>query len=159
MKRTPVSREISGEDHPCKAKDVPWSEPPAGQSSPAFLKAHALSVTRAEWHWISAPKFHFSIFRKSKRQAKPYQLRQKQETLETHNLSLIMRSPHYPIQLHWSEDDGKWVATSPANAELGRTVPESLTVADLKLAGSLLKISALATRAGLSTARSGEAAG
>jgi AraC-like DNA-binding protein len=37
-----------------------------------------------------------------------------------------------------------------ANIELGRTVPESLTVADLKLAGSILKIAALATRAGLS---------
>jgi predicted RNase H-like HicB family nuclease len=89
-----------------------------------------------------------------------------------------MPSPHYPIHLHWSEEDGEWVATSPAwpalsalaespgaagaqleeaiqlatsaNAELGRPVPESLTVADLKLAGSLLKISALATRAGLS---------
>jgi predicted RNase H-like HicB family nuclease len=89
-----------------------------------------------------------------------------------------MKSPHYPIHLHWSEEDGEWVATSPAwpalsalaespsaageqleeaihlassaNAELGRTVPESLTVADLKIAGSLLKISALATRAGLS---------
>lgn len=89
-----------------------------------------------------------------------------------------MQSPHYPIHLHWSEEDGEWVATSPASqalsalaktpgaaggqldeaiqlassasAELGRAVPESLTVADLKLAGSLLKISALATRAGLS---------
>ena len=89
-----------------------------------------------------------------------------------------MKPPHYPIHLHWSEEDGEWVATSPAwpalsalaetpgaaseqleeaiqlassaNAELGRPVPESLTVADLKLAGSLLKISALAARAGLS---------
>ena len=89
-----------------------------------------------------------------------------------------MQSPHYPIHLHWSEEDGEWVATSPAwpslsalaespgaagehlekaiqlatsaNNELGRTVPEALTVADLKLAGGLLKISALAARAGLS---------
>lgn len=89
-----------------------------------------------------------------------------------------MQTPHYPIHLHWSEEDGEWVATSPAwpglsalaetpgaageqleeaiqlatsaNIELGRTVPESLTVADLKLAGSILKIAALATRAGLS---------
>jgi predicted RNase H-like HicB family nuclease len=86
-------------------------------------------------------------------------------------------APHYPIRLHWSEEDGEWVATSPAwpalsslaespqaaatgllqairlasqaNAELGRPVPESLTIADLKRAGSLLKIAALATLAGL----------
>lgn len=79
-----------------------------------------------------------------------------------------MPSPHYPIHLHWNEEDGEWFATWPAwlalsalakspgaagdqleeaiqlgssaNGELGRTVPESLTVADLKLAGSLLKI-------------------
>ncbi len=89
-----------------------------------------------------------------------------------------MKSPHCPIHLHWSEEDGEWVATSPAwpalsalaespgaageqleeaiqlaslaNAEAGRSVPESLTVSDLKLAGSILKIAALATRAGLS---------
>lgn len=89
-----------------------------------------------------------------------------------------MQTPRYPIHLHWSDEDGEWVATSPAwpalsalaetpgaaeeqleeaiqlaasaNIELGRTVPESLTVADLKLAGSILKIAALATRAGLS---------
>ncbi len=89
-----------------------------------------------------------------------------------------MQTPHYPIHLHWSEEDGEWVATSPAwpalsalaetpgdagkqleeaiqlaasaNKELGRAVPESLTVADLKLAGSILKIAALATRAGIS---------
>lgn len=89
-----------------------------------------------------------------------------------------MQAPHYPIHLHWSEEDSEWVATSPAwpalsalaeppgaageqleqaiqlassaNAEAGRPVPESLTVADLKLAGSILKIAALATRAGLS---------
>ena len=89
-----------------------------------------------------------------------------------------MQSPHYTIHLHWSEEDGEWVATSPtspalsalaespgaagdqleeaiklassANAEAGRAVPESLTVSDLKLAGSILKIAALATRAGLS---------
>ncbi len=89
-----------------------------------------------------------------------------------------MQCPHYPIHLHWSEEDGAWVATSPgclalsalaespgaagdqledairlassANAEARRPVPESLTVSDLKLAGSILKIAALATRAGLS---------
>ena len=86
-------------------------------------------------------------------------------------------APHYPIRLHWSEEDGEWVAISPAwpalsslaespqdaatgllqairlvsqaNAELGRPVPESLTIADLKRAGSLLKIAALATLAGI----------
>ena len=86
-------------------------------------------------------------------------------------------APHYPIRLHWSEEDGEWVATSPAwpalsalaespqqaakdlqqairlasevNAGLGRPVPEALTIADLKRAGSLLKIAALATLAGL----------
>ena len=36
-----------------------------------------------------------------------------------------------------------------ANAGLGRPVPESLTVTDLKRAGALLKIAALATLAGL----------
>jgi len=39
---------------------------------------------------------------------------------------------------------------SSTNAGAGRPVPESLTVSDLKLAGSILKIAALATRAGLS---------
>ena len=38
---------------------------------------------------------------------------------------------------------------SQANAGLGRPVPESLTVTDLKRAGALLKIAALATLAGL----------
>jgi len=88
-----------------------------------------------------------------------------------------MDQPHYPIRLHWSEEDGEWVATSPAwpalsalaespqqateelleairlaseaNADAGRPVPEALGIADLKQAGSLLKIAALATRAGL----------
>lgn len=92
-----------------------------------------------------------------------------------------MQTPHYPIILHWSEEDGEWIATSPAwpalsalaesagaasaqleeaiqlassaNSEAGRPVPESLTVSDLKLAGSILKIAALATRAGLSPRR------
>ena len=86
-------------------------------------------------------------------------------------------TPRYPIQLHWSEEDAEWVATSSAwpglsalagspeeavaematvmrlaaeaNAELGRPVPESLTVADLKLACSLLKIAALASASGI----------
>ena len=89
-----------------------------------------------------------------------------------------MNHPHYPIHLHWSEEDAEWVATSPAwpglsaladtpgeageqlaeammlaasaNAELGRAVPESLTVADLKRAGRVLKIVTLAARAGIS---------
>ena len=88
-----------------------------------------------------------------------------------------MNALHYPINLHWSEEDGEWVATSPAwpalsalaaspgeaveelekviqlaseaNAGAGRPVPESLTVADLKLAGSLIKIATLASRSGL----------
>jgi len=84
---------------------------------------------------------------------------------------------HYPILLHWSEEDGEWVATSPAwpglsaldknpnvavqrmmeamemaseaNAERGRPVPEFPSVAVLKHASEVLNISAIAKRAGL----------
>jgi predicted RNase H-like HicB family nuclease len=84
----------------------------------------------------------------------------------------------YPIHTHWSQEDGEWVATTPAwprlsaladtpekavselavaiqlatesNLEVGRPVPESLNLADLRTASALLKISALAARAGLS---------
>lgn len=83
----------------------------------------------------------------------------------------------YPINTHWSEEDGEWVATSPAwpalsaldttpqkavaglqvairlassaNLALGRLVPESLSTATLKKAGSLIKISVLASKAGI----------
>jgi len=86
--------------------------------------------------------------------------------------------PHYPINTHWSAEDGEWVATSPAwpalsvleatpqkavselqkvirlaasaNTEHARPVPESLTVASLRHAGGVIKISALAARAGIS---------
>ena len=83
----------------------------------------------------------------------------------------------YPIHTHWSEEDGEWVATSPAwpalsaleetpqkavaslqkairlaaaaNADAGRPVPESLSTAALKQAGAVIKIAVLATRAGI----------
>lgn len=85
--------------------------------------------------------------------------------------------PHYPINTHWSHDDGEWVATTPAwprlsalaetpekavaelgiairlaiesNQEAGRSVPEALNAVELRAASSLLKISALANRAGI----------
>jgi predicted RNase H-like HicB family nuclease len=88
-----------------------------------------------------------------------------------------MHSPNYPIHLHWSEEDGEWAATSPAwpalsaldedprralsglrkaialatsaNREAGRPVPEAMTVDDLRLAGSVLKIASLASLAGI----------
>ena len=87
------------------------------------------------------------------------------------------QSPRYPIHLHWSQEDGEWVATSPAwpalsalaetpeaalaemetvigmaneaNAEAGRPVPEALGVEDLKRASSVLKIAALADLSGI----------
>jgi predicted RNase H-like HicB family nuclease len=84
---------------------------------------------------------------------------------------------HYPINTHWSHEDGEWVATTPAwprlsalaetpekavaelgvviqlaiesNQEAGRSIPEALNAADLRAASSLLKISTLASRAGI----------
>ncbi len=86
-------------------------------------------------------------------------------------------NPRYPINTHWSQEDGEWVAVSPAwpalsaleatpqkavselqkairlasaaNAAAGRPVPEALSVAALKQAGGIIKITALATKAGL----------
>ena len=86
-------------------------------------------------------------------------------------------APHYPITTHWSAQDGEWVATSPAwpalstleatpqkavselqkvirlassaNTALARPVPEALSVASLKQAGSIIKIAALAALAGI----------
>jgi predicted RNase H-like HicB family nuclease len=85
--------------------------------------------------------------------------------------------PHYPINTHWSAEDGEWVATSPAwpalatleatpqkavselqkvirlaasvNAAQARPVPESLSVASLKQAGGIIKLAALAAIAGI----------
>lgn len=86
-------------------------------------------------------------------------------------------TPHYPINTHWSAQDSEWVATSPAwpalsaleatpqkavaelqkvillaasaNAVLARPVPEALSVAALKQAGSVIKLAALAALAGI----------
>ncbi len=85
--------------------------------------------------------------------------------------------PRYPIAIHWSLEDGEWVATSPAwpglsaleatpqravaglqktiglaaaaNAAAARPVPEALSAATLKQAGGILKLSALAAKAGI----------
>lgn len=89
----------------------------------------------------------------------------------------MKNQPRYPIHTHWSEEDGEWVATSPAwpalsalestpqksvselqkviraataaNLEAGRTCPETLSTAALKRAVGVIKIAALATRAGI----------
>ncbi len=92
-----------------------------------------------------------------------------------------MKTPpqhHYPINTHWSQEDGEWVATTAAwprlsalaespekavaelaiviqmatesNLETGRPVPEALSAEDLRKASALLKISTLASRAGIS---------
>jgi len=88
-----------------------------------------------------------------------------------------MKTMHYPIHLHWSEEDAEWVATSPAwpglsapdedqreavsglqqaidlateaNLDAGRPVPEAPTVEDLRTAAPVLKISALAAMSGI----------
>src|ERR1035437_4037095 len=85
--------------------------------------------------------------------------------------------PRYPINIHWSDEDGEWIATSPAwpglsalenapqkavaelqkvirlaaaaNAAAARPVPEALSVASLKQTGGVLKIAALAVLAGI----------
>jgi predicted RNase H-like HicB family nuclease len=89
----------------------------------------------------------------------------------------VKTEPRYPINIHWSAEDGEWIATSPAwpglsalesspqkavaelqkvmrlaaaaNAAAARPVPEALSVAALKQAGGVIKISALAALAGI----------
>lgn len=88
-----------------------------------------------------------------------------------------MQATNYPINLHWSDEDGEWVATSPAwpalsaldedprraltglrraialataaNRAAGRPVPEAMTIDDLRKAGAVIKISSLAALAGI----------
>jgi predicted RNase H-like HicB family nuclease len=89
----------------------------------------------------------------------------------------MKKQPRYPIHTHWSDEDNEWVATSPAwpalsaleatpqkavaelqkviaaataaNEQAGRPVPEALSTAALKQAIGVIKIAALATKAGI----------